>query len=198
MERGVTMHTPSSQNGFSLVETMIALGVLTVGVLGAAGVLTTGMQKLTTSPGDVVVMQKATEAIEAVFSARDSQRLVWSQLQNVIGAGSDGGVFLDGPQPLHTAGPDGLVNTTDDDSAIESVVLPGHDQLLGVPWTTCVPCAVDDVTLVLTQYTREIKIRNVANENNQLRSVTVTITYLNLNGSALRTYTLTTFMSAYS
>jgi hypothetical protein len=90
------------------------------------------------------------------------------------------------------------VNTTDDDAAIESVVLPGHDQLLGVPWTTCVPCAVDDVTLVLTQYTREIKIRNVAGENNQLRSVTVTITYLNLNGSALRTYTLTTFMSSYS
>ena len=177
---------------------MIALGVLTVGVLGAAGVLTTGMQKLSTSPGDVVVMQKATEAIEAVFSARDSQRLAWSQLQNVIGAGSDGGVFLDGPQPLHTAGPDGLVNTTDDDTAIESVVLPGHDQLLGVPWTTCVPCAVDDITLVLTQYTREIKIRNVANENNQLRSVTVTITYLNQNGSALRSYTLTTFMSAYS
>jgi prepilin-type N-terminal cleavage/methylation domain-containing protein len=192
------MHAPSSQNGFSLVETMIALGVLTVGVLGAAGVLTTGMQKLSTSPGDVVVMQKATEAIEAVFSARDSQRLVWSQLQNVIGAGSDGGVFLDGPQPLHTSGPDGLVNTTDDDTAIESVVLPGHDQLLGVPWTTCVPCAADDITLVLNQYTREIKIRNVAGENNQLRSVTVTITYLNPNGSALRSYTLTTFMSAYS
>ena len=192
------MHTPSSQDGFSLVETMIALGVLTVGVLGAAGVLTTGMQKLSTSPGDVVVMQKATEAIEAVFSARDSQRLLWSQLQNVIGAGSDGGVFLDGPQPLHTSGPDGLVNTIDDDAAIESVVLPGHDQLLGVPWTSCVPCAVDDITLVLTQYTREIKIRNVPNENNQLRSVTVTITYLNLNGSALRSYTLTTYMSAYS
>ena len=149
------MHAPSSQDGFSLVETMIALGVLTVGVLGAAGVLTTGMQKLSTSPGDVVVMQKATEAIEAVFSARDSQRLAWSQLQNVIGAGSDGGVFLDGPQPLHTSGPDGLVNTTDDDTAIESVVLPGHDQLLGVPWTTCVPCAADDITLVLTIHPRD-------------------------------------------
>jgi prepilin-type N-terminal cleavage/methylation domain-containing protein len=189
MERGVTMHTPSSQNGFSLVETMIALGVLTVGVLGAAGVLTTGMQKLTTSPGDVVVMQKATEAVEAVFSARDSQRLTWSQLQNVIGAGSDGGVFVDGPQPLHTSGLDGLVNTIDDDAGIETIILPGHDQILGT---------ADDVTNVLTQYTREIKIRNVAGENNQLRSVTVTITYLNPNGSALRSYTLTTFMSAYS
>jgi Tfp pilus assembly protein PilV len=106
------MHGPSSSCGFSLVETMIALGVLTVGVLGAAGILSTGMQKLTSSPGDVVVMQKATEAIESVFSARDSQRLTWSQLQNVVGASNDGGIFLDGPQSLHTAGPDGLVGTT--------------------------------------------------------------------------------------
>jgi hypothetical protein len=183
------MHGPSSSSGFSLVETMIALGVLTVGVLGAAGILSTGMQKLTSSPGDVVVMQKATEAIESVFSARDSQRLTWSQLQNVVGASNDGGIFLDGPQSLHTAGPDGLVGTTDDDSGIETIVLPGHDQILGTG---------DDITLVLTQYTREIKIRNVPNENGQLRSVTVTITYLNTNGTAMRTYTLVTLMSAYS
>jgi prepilin-type N-terminal cleavage/methylation domain-containing protein len=193
------MHAPSSQDGFSLVETMIALGVLTVGVLGAAGVLTTGMQKLSTSPGDVVVMQKATEAIEAVFSARDSHRLTWAQLQNVYGAtGSDGGIFTDGPQPLTLAGPDGLVGTTDDLTTIESVVLPGHDQILGT---------ADDITQVLTQYTRTITIRNVLNDPVgcsagpsaapcQLRSVTVTITYQ--NGTRTNSYTLTTFISAYS
>jgi prepilin-type N-terminal cleavage/methylation domain-containing protein len=192
------MHKPSSPGGFSLIETMIALGVLTVGVLGAAGVLTTGMQKLSSSPYDVVVMQKATEAIEAVFSARDSQRLTWSQLQNVLGAGSDGGIFLDGPQPLHTAGPDGLVGTTDDDTAIETIVLPGHDQILGT---------ADDITNVLTQYTREIKIRNVSDPPGcsvspappcQLRTVTVTITILTPNGTTMRTYTLVTYISAYS
>ena len=41
------------RTGFSLVETMIALGVLTVGVLGAAAVLATGMQNLSSSPADV-------------------------------------------------------------------------------------------------------------------------------------------------
>jgi prepilin-type N-terminal cleavage/methylation domain-containing protein len=39
------MSNISSQHGFSLVETLIALGVLTVGVLGtAAAVLATGVQ----------------------------------------------------------------------------------------------------------------------------------------------------------
>ena len=81
---------------------MIALGVLTVGVLGAAAVLATGMQHLSSSPADVVVTQKAAQAIEAVFSARDSHKVTWAQIRNVKGAsGSDGGIFLDGPQSLH-------------------------------------------------------------------------------------------------
>jgi hypothetical protein len=190
------MQSPSSPSGFSLVETMISLGVLTVGVLGAAAVLATGMRTLGNTPGDIVVMQKATEAIEAVFSARDSHRLTWSQLQNVQGAtGSDGGVFTDGPQPLTLAGPDGLVDTTDDLATIESVILPGHDQILGTP---------DDITLVLWNYTRTITIRNVASEPScaagsptcQLRSVTVTITCQ--TGTNTNSYTLTTFISAYS
>jgi prepilin-type N-terminal cleavage/methylation domain-containing protein len=193
------MRSPSSDSGFSLVETMIALGVLTVGVLGAAAVLTTGMRTLGSSPGDVVVMQKATEAIEAVFSARDSHRLTWAQLQNVFGAsGSDGGIFTDGAQPMTLAGPDGLVDTIDDPATIESVILPGQDQKLGT---------ADDITVVLTQYTRTITIRNVLNDPVgcsagpsaapcQLRSVTVTITYT--NGTRTNSYTLTTFISAYS
>jgi prepilin-type N-terminal cleavage/methylation domain-containing protein len=190
MERGVTMHRPESSRGFSLVETMIALGVLTVGVLGAAGILATGMKTLGSAPGDIVVMQKATEAIEAVFSARDSHRLTWAQLQNVHGlTGSDGGIFVDGAQPLTMAGPDGLVGTTDDLSTVESVTLPGHDQILGT---------ADDITNVLTQYTRTITIRDVPNENDQLRSITVTITYQNSTMPVALKYVLTTLMSAYS
>src|SRR5476649_1295155 len=131
----------SPQAGFSLVETIVALGVLTVGVLGAASVLTSGMQNLSSSPADVVVTQKAAQAVEAVFAARDSHRLTWAQIRNVNGAASDGGVFLDGPQPLKLAGPDGLVNTADD-TTIETITLPGKDQLLNT---------TDDLIIPLTQ-----------------------------------------------
>ena len=69
----------------------------------------------------------------------------------------------------------------------QSVVLPGKDQTLGT---------ADDQTTTLSQYRREISIRNVSNENGELRSITVTVTYQ--NGPTKRTYTLTTFISAYS
>lgn len=175
------MHA-SAEDGFSLVETVVALGVLIVGLVGTAAVLTSGMQNLSSSSSDVVVTQKASQAIEAVFAARDSHKLVWAQIKNV----GDGGVFLDGPQPLRLPGPDGLVNTADD-TTTETVTLPGKDQVLGT---------ADDETVTLTGYTREIGIQDVANENGQLRSIDVTVTYQ--SGPTRRTYTLTTFISAYS
>jgi hypothetical protein len=162
----------SSSKGFSLAETVIALGVLTTGVLGAAGVLTAGMQNLSSSPSDVVVTQKATQAIETVFAARDSHRLTWAQIQNA----SNGGIFLDGARSMTLPGPDGLVNTSDD-GAIETIDLPGH-------------------TITLTSYTRQISLQDVAGSDGQLRTITVTITYQ--NGRTRRTYTLTSLISTYA
>lgn len=173
----------SSQRGFSLIEVMFAMGVLTVGVLGAAAVLAAGMQNLSSSPGDVVVTQKAAQAIEAVFAARDSHRLTWAQIQNV----SNTGIFVDGPTPLTLAGPDGLVNTTDDPATIESTVLPGKDQILGT---------ADDVTVTLSAYTRQIAITNVPGESGDLRKIAVTVTYR--NGQTVRTYTLITYISSFA
>ena len=176
----------ASSKGFSLAETVIALGVLTTGVLGAAAVLATGMQNLSSSPMDVVTTQKAAEALEAVFSARQSGKLTWAQINNK----SNGGYFVDGPQPLYKPGDDGLVNTDDDTNAgngIETVTLPGPDGLLNT---------ADDKIIVLGGYTREIRIRDVTGENAQLRSIVVTIKYR--NGPNVRTYTLTTYISSYS
>jgi prepilin-type N-terminal cleavage/methylation domain-containing protein len=174
----------SSDSGFSLIETVIASGVLAVGMLGAAAVFSHGMQKVTSAPGDLIATQKASEAIESVFSARDSHTLAWAQLRNVNGAsGADGGIFLDGPRGLTTAGPDGLVNTADD-GQVETITTPGPDQIYGT---------ADDQVIPLGQYTREIRIRDVELD---LRSITVTITYL--VGPETRRYTLTTYISNYS
>jgi type II secretory pathway pseudopilin PulG len=168
-----------SQAGFSLVETIVAIGVLTVGALGMAGVFAQGMQKTIGSPNDLLATQKAAGAIESVFSARDSHTVTWAQLRNV----GNGGIFLNGPQPLKVDGADGVVNTADD-GAVESHVLPGRDQILGT---------ADDVTQTLNEFTREIRIVDLSAD---LRSITVTIVYK--AGASTNSYTLTAYISTYA
>jgi type II secretory pathway pseudopilin PulG len=186
-----------SEAGFSLMEVVIATGVLAVGLLGSAAVLGTGMQRLGSSPNEVIAVQKAAEAIESVYSARDSHKITWAQVRNVNGqSGSDGGIFLDGPKQLKLPGADGLINTADD-TVVESNVFPGYDQALGT---------ADDKTVTLSTFQREIIIRDIAdvpvgcgsNANNPcaLRSITVKVTYP--DGKATRLYTLTTYISSYS
>ena len=169
-----------SGKGTSLIETAIALGVLSVGALGTAAIFTQGMERTKSSPGDLLATQKAQEAIESVFAARDSRTVTWAQLRNVTGAGSDGGIFLDGAQGIKDPGADGIVNTADD-GAIESVTYPGRDLVMG---------NADDKTVTMAEFTREIQIRDLAID---LRSITVTVTYR--AGATLRTYTLIAYIS---
>lgn len=178
----------NTPRGFSLLELVCAIGILAVAVLGLAGVMAAGMRHLTGSPSHVVAAQKAAEAVEDVFAARDSHKLTWDRIKNVAGAsGDDAGVFMDGAQTMRTAGDDGLVNTGDDPETIETTTLPGPDGSLGTG---------DDRQLVLDGFTREITIRDVPNEGGQLRSITVTISYT--AGSTRQSYTLVTYISSYA
>ncbi len=166
-------------DGFSLLETLFAITILSAGALSMAGVFAHGMQSTTSSPDELTATQKAAEAIESVFSARDSHVISWNQLRNQ----NNGGIFKNGPQPMTVPGPDGVLNTNDD-GAVETVVLPGPDQILGT---------ADDVTKTLNDFTRDIAISDISPD---LRSVTVTITYL-INGQT-RTYTLTALISSFA
>jgi type II secretory pathway pseudopilin PulG len=171
------------QTGFSLIETVFAIGVLSVAALGMAGIFTQGMQKTASSPNELLATQKAAEAIESVFSARDSHLITWAQLRNV----SEGGIFKDGPRPMTTDGLDGVLNTADD-GPVESVTLPGMNQTLG---------DADDVTKTLTDLTREIKIQDLSPPaGDVLRSITVTITFK--DGARTRSYVLTAYISSFA
>jgi hypothetical protein len=144
-----------------------------------AGVFAQGMQRTASSPNELTATQKAAEAIESVFSARDSHAITWSQLTNK----SRGGIFKDGAQPMSVAGPDGILGT-DDDGAVESVDFPGPDQKLGT---------ADDVHKTLSDFTRQIAFTDI---NPDLRSMTVTITY-QVNG-VTRSYSLTALISTFA
>jgi prepilin-type N-terminal cleavage/methylation domain-containing protein len=165
--------------GFSLVETMVSMLVLSVGVLGLSQAFVAGVQKALSSPYEVLATQKAAEAIESVFAARDSHTITWALMKNV----ADGGVFLGAATPMKVAGTDGVLNTADD-GAIESYTFPGPDGYVGTP---------DDKTLTLAGFTRQIQIVELTPF---LRHITVSVTYP-VNGQT-KTYQVTALISQYA
>jgi prepilin-type N-terminal cleavage/methylation domain-containing protein len=176
--------TSLRENGFSLIEAMIAILILGVSLLGLAQLFAVGLAQMAASGPDIIAREKATDAIESVFTARDTRTITFAEIRNVKGgSGNDGGVFIDGALPLTTAGNDGVVNT-EDDGAIESMTLPGNDGRLGT---------ADDQVIELTHFTREIDIRD---QGPNLRRVRVIIRYL--AGGNWRTYELDTFVSAFA
>lgn len=178
-----------TEQGFSLIEVMVAMGLMTTGLMALVAVFAIGVTKMATSSPMLIAREKAREAVESVHAARDTGELAWNTVFNTTTAG---GVFLAGAQPMKTPGPDGLVNTADD-GAVELIQKPGKDGLLDT---------ADDEKIPLTDYTREIKITTLNYDNAgggvnpNLRQVVVTVRYKVDN--AWRTYALTTYVSSYS
>jgi len=171
-------------DGFTIIEALVALGILAVGLLGLAGVMSTSLKRMGDAPTDIILRQKAAEAIESVYTARDTRIRTWAQIRNVQGAsGADGGIFLDGFQQLKDPGADGLMNTADD-GGVETVVQPGADGRLGT---------TDDVRVPLSNYEIEIQIRDVSAS---LRRLTVNVRVR--TGSGLRNYSVSTLISSWA
>lgn len=100
----------SGERGYSFIEVLAAMLILTGGLLPLVGLFTLGMQRMTASTPMLMAREKAREAIESVHAARDTGTASWANIQNV----GEGGVFLDGAQAIRHPGNDGLVNTADD------------------------------------------------------------------------------------
>jgi len=172
-----------NEAGFTLVEALVAMGITVVGVMSLAMAMAFGTRMLVTGQGQMVAAQRAAEAMESVFKARDSRTVTWDQIRNVVGEGNAPGIFLDGPQEIRDPGADGLINTADDGD-IEEVITPGPDGLLGTD---------DDQRTPMTGYTREIEIRDI---RDNLRRIRVIVRYQGDGG--VREYVLTTFVSSYA
>ena len=182
----------SEQTGSTLLEALIAMCILTVGLLGLAQVFTFGLRQSAAAGATMVAREKAREAIESVHTARDTKVITWAQIRNV----GSGGIFANGASPLRMPGADNMVNTADDctsvslpscPSILESIVLPGPDGKVGTS---------DDVRQPLTDFTRQILIEDVAGMP-ALRRITVTINY---TVGQLRPppFVLVTYISSYS
>jgi prepilin-type N-terminal cleavage/methylation domain-containing protein len=175
-----------NQAGFTLMETMIAVVVLAVGLLALAAMLGTGIAYMGMSQYDYIAQQKATEAIESIFTARDMGQATWGAICNV-GNGPNC-IFIAGPTQLCDPGPDGIVGTADDNclppNGPDALLIPGPDGKFS-----------DATYLPLSTFTRTIVIAPVPGVAN-LNKITVTVSYT--SGAFTRSYTLTTNISNFS
>jgi Tfp pilus assembly protein PilV len=64
----------SSQSGFSFVEALIGLAILSGGLLALASGLSQGMVLMSTTHFHQIAKEKASEAMESVYTSRDADR----------------------------------------------------------------------------------------------------------------------------
>jgi prepilin-type N-terminal cleavage/methylation domain-containing protein len=192
----------SSQSGFTLVETMVSLAVLLIGVLGLAAVLADGMAYMNMSQYDYIAQQKAAEAVESIFTARDIGQATWSTICNTGSSLCTSGIFVTGAMPLCGPGPDGILGTADDFSggSCAGPPLAAPDGLI-LPNGTGIVNSTNGNLIPLSNFNRTIVITSVLDQSGHpivnLRQIQVTVTYTS-GRFANRLYTLTAYISNFS
>lgn len=180
----------SRQHGFSLLEVVISMAVLTIALVSLLGVFGLAIATTQGTQEDMIAKQLANEALESIVTARNTAQLAWSSIQNV----SNGGLFLDGYQSIYQPGADGISGTADDitTGTLQTLVGPGPDGIYGT---------ADDVQIPLNGYQRQIQILPVVDNNGQivatLRSINVTVRYTTPGSRAPKTYVLNSLISQY-
>jgi len=182
-----------TQAGFSLIEVMISIVVLTVGLVSLLGVFGLAMATTQTSQQDMIAKQLANEAYESIVTARNTTQIGWDDIQNVgstncpVTQVASCGIFLVGAQGIYSGGNDGIFGTADDAASAQRQTLhdPGPDGIFGTS---------DDVYIPLTGYQRTIALSDV---NATLRNVTITVLYTTPQSRAQKTYILTSYISEF-
>ncbi len=76
--------------GFSLIEVMISIAILMVAMLALVGVFGVALASSANSQEDMVAKQKAMEAVESIYTARNTQQLGFAAIANINAVG---GIF---------------------------------------------------------------------------------------------------------
>ncbi len=160
------MKQRKKESGFSLIETIMALVVLLIGILGTMQAISYGVLSMQESEKRVLGKEAARSTMETIFSIRDLQAFDpqtgqpynWNAIQ--ISNGSNGGVFLDGWNPVReNPGNDGIFGTADDACA---------------PASPCVVNTYTNTSPVVPGFQRKIEIYDIT-ENNVVRKRRITV-----------------------
>lgn len=162
------------EEGFSLIEAIVAIFILSIGLIGTAAAVTYALEFSAISRNVTRAKLVVVASIEEIESMRNARRLDFKQFANkgnVDNAGSPNQFqgFSTGFKPVsNSPGNDG-VNGTDDDLSIA----PGADGVFGT---------ADDVTdqnLARDGFMREIVITNLSTT---LKKIVVRVQYTGSGG----------------
>ena len=177
----------NSSEGFSTLEVLAAMLVVTIALTGLLSLFGYAISTMTLMQDLLIAKQKSREALESIFTARNTSQITFDMIQNVS---ASPGIFLDGYQSLKRPSTDGLIGTADD-GAIETLTLPGPDGVLG---------NVDDEVRTLTAFERQIRIDPILYADNtvnpDVRRVMVSIRY-NTPMGGQETYVVESYISRY-
>lgn len=166
-------YTRKSEQGFSLIEAVIAILILTVGLVGAAGAITYALEFGAISKNVTKAKLVIVASIEEVETLRNSKRLNYRQIANKASvdnrdAENPFSGFSDGFKDVSTQpGPDG-VNGTDDDFRAR-----GADGIYGTADD------YDDPALARQGFWRKITISELSTT---LKKVEIRVRYVGRDG----------------
>jgi type II secretory pathway pseudopilin PulG len=162
------------QDGFSLIEAVVAIFIMTVGLIGTAAALGYAIHYGTisrnvTSAKSIIVAQ-----IEEIETLRNSRRLDFKQIANVGGVDNTDtpavfSGFSTGFKELSlNPGPDGVTGTDDDlrDAGADGTYGTADD--------------FDNPALVRSGFTRQITITNLSDS---MKKIEITVRYLGSGGA---------------
>ena len=165
--------TNRDEKGFSLIEAVVAILIITIGLIGTAAAITYALEFSAISRNVSNAKLVIVSTIEEIESLRNTRRLDFKQIANVGNVNNNGtpntfNGFSNGYKEVSlNPGPDG-VNGTDDDLRNW-----GADETYGTSDD------FDDPALVRSGYVREITITNM---NTTLKKVEIKVRYFGTGG----------------
>jgi prepilin-type N-terminal cleavage/methylation domain-containing protein len=166
-----------SEGGFSLLEMVVAMVIITIGLLGVASAISYALMTSNRGRGITNAKMLVVSILEQMETLRDTGQLHFNEISNAQVTGSTFTGFPDTFQPVsRTPGPDGIFGTVDD------LINPGPDGVYGT--LAGVNDDFTDPTLARPGVTRQILISTLTG-NDYLKKIQVTLRY-SPNGGEMR------------
>jgi type II secretory pathway pseudopilin PulG len=179
------MHQLDSESGITILEMVVAMLILTVGLLGLAASI--GYAVTVSNRGRNLTNTKllAVSLLEQMETLRNTQQLTFGQIANQGSVDNTGATwnFAGFPTGFNVVsmnpGPDGMFGTSDD------LINPGADNVYGTGDD------FTDPTWGIAGYSREIAISNL---NPNLKRIRVTVRYPD-GGGQMRTLDAVSYLN---